>query len=171
MNVEPNESTGEAPQRRIGGDLVLPAIGTAFALYYLYTIIGLPFVAQVNGLFDVSMVILLSLALVARTLLRARTGGASLSIMPLFEPIDANFRRAALLLLLVGFWLVFPIFGFTLTTASFLVLALFVVGERSITKILTTAVVASLVGYCMFFLLLPTQFPKGPFENLIDRLF
>lgn len=154
-----------------GPELLLPIIGTAFAVYYLFTIVDLPLEARIGGYMSAGGVIILSLAIVTRTVLRALRGQAVLSLAPLFLPVSLSVTRGILLVLLFGFVLQFETLGLTATVFLFLLFAQPLVGGRSIPQIVAIATITAAVAYFGFIVFLPTQFPEGLLESFLNGWF
>ena len=53
---------------------------------------------------------------------------------------------------------------------TFLVLAMLLLGVRSLRRLISVAGIAALVGYLMFIALLDTPFPHGPVEALLGKI-
>lgn len=157
-------------KRPAGGDLVIPLLAGSFAVYYISTVWDLPWEAKANGLVLGSLLVLLVLASVFGTLHSLYRGTASLSLRRLIEPIQFQSKRLGLVALMIAFIVVMPYLGFTLTLFTFLVLAMLLLGVRSVRRLLSVAAIAALVGYLMFIMLLDTPFPHGPVEALLGKI-
>ena len=79
--------------------------------------------------------------------------------------------KLGLLCLAIGYVLVIPWVGYTLTTFTFLIAAMLVLGVFSPAKLIGVSLALSLTGYYFFIELLDTRFAPGPFENFIQWLF
>ena len=156
--------------RPAGGDLVIPLLAGCFAVYYISTVWDLPWEAKANGLVLGSLLVLLVLVSVFGTLHSLYRGTASLSLRKLIEPIQFQSKRLGLVALMIAFIAIMPYLGFTLTLFTFLVLAMLLLGVRSGRRLLSVAVIAALVGYLMFIVLLDTPFPHGPVEALLGKI-
>lgn len=157
-------------KRPAGGDLVIPLLAGSFAVYYISTVWDLPWEAKANGLVLGILLVLLVLASVFGTLHSLYRGTASLSLRKLIEPIQFQSRRLGLVALMIAFIAIMPYLGFTLTLFTFLVLAMLLLGVRSVRHLLSVAAIAALVGYSMFIMLLDTPFPHGPIEALLGKI-
>jgi hypothetical protein len=157
-------------KRPAGGDLVIPLLAGSFAVYYISTVWDLPWEAKANGLVLGSLLVLLVLVSVFGTLHSLYRGTASLSLRRLIEPIQFQSKRLGLVALMIAFIAVMPYLGFTLTLFTFLVLAMLLLGVRSVRRLLSVAAIAALVGYLMFIVLLDTPFPHGPVEALLGKI-
>jgi hypothetical protein len=154
-----------------GDELVLPVMALLFAFYYLYTIKDLAWEAQINGLLIGTNLIVLVLIFLARTGLEVLRKQASLNFKELFRWGPFQAARLGLFGLAVGYVLVIPYAGYTLTTLVFMATAMFVLGVRSPVKILGISLILSFTGYYLFIALLDTRFPPGPVEKLIETVF
>lgn len=157
-------------KRPAGGDLVIPLLAGSFAVYYISTVWDLPWEAKANGLVLGILLVLLVLASVFGTLHSLYRGTASLSLRKLIEPIQFQSRRLGLVALMIAFIAIMPYLGFTLTLFTFLVLAMLLLGVRSVRRLLSVAAIAALIGYLMFIMLLDTPFPHGPVEALLGKI-
>ena len=150
--------------------MVIPLLAGSFAVYYISTVWDLPWEAKANGLVLGSLLVLLVLASVFGTLHSLYRGTASLSLRKLIEPIQFQSKRLGLVALMIAFIAIMPYLGFTLTLFTFLVLAMMLLGVRSVRRLLSVAAIAALVGYLMFIMLLDTPFPHGPVEALLGKI-
>jgi hypothetical protein len=155
----------------VGGDLVLPALALLYGSYYLYSILGQPFEAQINGFFIIAVLFLLVAILLVRTAREWARGRVTLRLDSLLEPVPLLPRRIAFLVLTFGSLLAIEWLGFTLTTFVFMLSSMAVLGTRSLRTLLTVATVTAAGGYVFFIAILDTRFPHGPVEHLLGRLF
>ena len=155
----------------VGGDLVLPALVLLYGSYYLYSILGQPFEAQINGFFIAAVLFLLVAILLVRTARDWARGRVTLRLDSLLEPVALLPRRIAFLVLTFGSLLAIEWLGFTLTTFVFMLSSMAVLGTRSLRTLLTVATVTAAGGYVFFIAILDTRFPHGPVEHLLGRLF
>jgi hypothetical protein len=155
----------------VGGDLVLPFLALLYGGYYLYSILGLPFEAQVNGLFIVAVLFLLIAILLARTGRAWASGAVTLRLDSLLEPVPLLPRRISFLLLTLASLLAIRWLGFTLTTVLFMLSSMIVLGTRSWRMLLTVAGATAAGGYVFFIAILDARFRHGPLEQLLGWLF
>jgi hypothetical protein len=163
----------EKPERRsAGGELILPIGAFLFTLYYFYTIIDVPRIAQVSALFVGIILIFLIILLGIRIGREVKAGTADLRIGRLVEPKSFIPKRLALLGLTLGFIFFVEWLGFTLTVFAFLSLAILLLSEGK-RKGLAFGLSALLAfgGYLLFIVAFKTRFPSGPFEQLMEKLF
>ena len=168
-----NDETGSGkPEKKpIGGELVIPVAAFFFTLYYFWTIIDVPWTAQVSAFFVGSVLIVLLILFGYRCYGQIRRGEASLNIGPLFEPRDYIPKRLALLGLTLGFIFFVEFLGFTITVFIFLsgTMLLLSNGQRK-GLIISLAAILSLAGWALFIWAFNTRFPAGPFENFMKGL-
>ena len=170
MDEEPGE--GRREKKAIGGDLIIPVAALVFTVYYITTIIDVPWTAQVSAFFVGSILILLLLIFFIRTAASLRRGEVSLRVGEIVEPVLFVPRRIALLALTIGYVLLIQWAGFTITTFIFLLLAMLLLNEgRKKGLILILSTVFSIGGWLLFIVAFETRFPAGPFEQLMKRLF
>jgi hypothetical protein len=154
----------------VGGDLVLPILAVLYGIYYLYSIVGLPFEAQINGFLIIATLFVLVAILLVRTVRDLARGVASLGLDSLLEPVSLLPRRISFLLLTLASLMVIQWLGFTLTTFLFMLSSMLVLGNRSWRALLAVAGVTSAGGYVFFIAILDARFPHGPVEHLLGWL-
>jgi hypothetical protein len=163
----------EKPERKsIGGELILPIAAFIFTLYYFYTIIDVPRIAQVSAFFVGSILMVLLMLLAIRVAKEVKAGTADLRLGPLVEPHSFIPTRLALLGLTLGFIFFIEWLGFTIIVFLFLVLAMMLLSKgRNKGMIFGVAGVLAIGGYLLFIVAFNTRFPAGPFEQLMEKLF
>ncbi len=163
----------EKPERKsLGGDLVLPIGAFIFTLYYFYTIIDVPRIAQVSAFFVGTILIFLLILLAIRIGREVKAGTADLRLGRLVEPRSFIPKRLALFALTLGFIFFVEWLGFTLTVFAFLSLAMLLLsGGKKKGLAFSIAGILALGGYLLFIVAFKTRFPAGPFEQLMERLF
>ncbi len=163
----------EKPERKsLGGDLVLPIGAFIFTLYYFYTIIDVPRIAQISAFFVGTILIFLLILLAVRIGREVKAGTADLRLGRLVEPRSFIPKRLALLSLTLGFIFFVEWLGFTLTVFVFLSLAMLLLsGGKKKGLAFSIAGILALGGYLLFIVAFKTRFPAGPFEHLMERLF
>jgi hypothetical protein len=168
-----DDSEKEKPERKsIGGELILPIGAFIFTLYYFYTIIDVPWIAQVSAFFVGTILIFLLFLLAVRIGKEVKAGTADLRLGRLVEPRSFIPKRLALLGLTLGFIFVVQWLGFTLTVFAFLTLAMLLLGDgRRKGLVISLAGTLAIGGYLLFIVAFNTRFPAGPFEQLMQRLF
>ena len=163
----------EKPERKsLGGELILPIGAFIFTLYYFYTIIDVPRIAQVSAFFVGTILIFLLILLAIRIGREVKAGTADLRLGRLVEPRSFIPKRLALLGLTLGFIFFVEWLGFTLTVFVFLSLAMLLLsGGKKKGLAFSIAGILALGGYLLFIVAFKTRFPAGPFEQLMERLF
>ncbi len=168
-----DHNEAEKPERKsIGGELLLPIGAFCFTLYYFYTIIDVPRIAQVSAFFVGSILIVLLMILAVRIGKEVKAGTADLRLGRLVKPHSFIPARLALLGLTLGFIFFIEWLGFTIIVFLFLVLAMLLLSKgRNKGLIFSLAAVLSIGGYLLFIVAFNTRFPAGPFEQLMEKLF
>ena len=163
--------TGAGGKTHIGAQLIIPVAALAFTLYYFSTIIDSPWTAQVSAFFIGSVLILLIVTYLVKSLILVQKGKADLGMDDLVEPRAFIPKRLGLLALTLGFIFFVQWAGFTLTVFVFLGLSMLMLsGGRRAKLILGLAVVLSIGGYLLFILAFDTRFPEGPFERMMEPI-
>jgi hypothetical protein len=156
-----DQAGSDGKQRKpIGGELVIPVMALCFTLYYFWTILDVPWTAQVSAFFVGSILIVLLCIFFVKSAGQLRRGEASLEIGPLFEPSSYVPKRLALLGLTLGFIFFVQYLGFTITVFLFL----------SGAMLLLSNAILSLAGWALFIWAFNTRFPAGPFETMMKGL-
>lgn len=162
----------KAEKKPIGGELVIPVAALLFTLYYFYTIIDVPWTAQVSAFFVGSILIVLVGLYLLRAVRMLRRGEANLSMETLLSPAEFIPKRLKLLVLTIAYIALVRFLGFTITTFLFLASSMLVLGEgKKKGLVLIISLVMSLGGYLLFIVAFKTRFPLGPFETLMKSLF
>ena len=168
-----DHNEAKKPERKsIGGELILPIGAFIFTLYYFYTIIDVPRIAQVSAFFVGSILIVLLMILAVRIGKEVKAGTVDLRLGRLVEPHSFIPARLALLGLTLGFIFFIEWLGFTIIVFLFLVLAMLLLSKgRNKGLIFGLAAVLAIGGYLLFIVAFNTRFPAGPFEQLMEKLF
>ncbi len=162
----------EKPEKKpMGGELVIPIGALLFTLYYFWTIIDVPWTAQVSAFFVGSILIVLIGLFVFRIIGQVRRGEADLGMGPLVAPVAFIPKRIALFALTLGFCILVNYLGFTITSFIFLTSAMLLLGDgRRKGLIVSLAAILALTGWALFIWAFDTRFPAGPFETLMKGL-
>ncbi len=167
-----NNETEKPERKSLGGELILPIGAFIFTLYYFYTIIDVPRIAQISAFFVGTILIFLLILLGIRIGREVKAGTADLRLGRLVEPRSFIPKRLALLSLTLGFIYFVEWLGFTLTVFVFLSLAMLLLsGGKKKGLAFSIAGILALGGYLLFIVAFKTRFPAGPFEQLMERLF
>ena len=163
--------SNEPEPQGVGGQLIIPAAGILFTLYYASTIWNSPFEAQVAAIFVGSILVLLSSIFIVRHLLRWRAGEISLRLDDLLGRRIMLVKRLTLFALTLAYMWFIGDLGFTITTFLFLASAMMLLsGIRRPFLSIGIAAGAAFAGYLLFILAFDTRFPRGPFEQLVERI-
>lgn len=157
-------------RRPIGADLIIPVTAAAYAIYYVWSVRDFPFEAQFSGLALAGLVALFTLIYFARLVQGFAQGRYSLGFGRFLGPQEGRSGRLAFVGLIIGYIVVVPYLGFTLTTFTFLASAFLANGARPVWRPIALAAAASFLGWLFFILLLDTRFPQGPFERAMEAL-
>jgi len=153
-----------------GADWIIPAIGAAFATYYLYSIRDLDWEAKVSGVFCAVVLFLLIGIFALRTAIGLVRGTHYVEWRSLWETHQLALIRGSLFGLTVASVAIIPWAGFTISTFLFLFACFLWLQRMSVRNAAITAGSLALFGYVLFILILRTSFPQGPFENLVTAV-
>ena len=169
--TEPSASE-KRERKSIGGDLVIPVMALALAVYYIYSILDAPWTAKVGTYFVAAILIVLVVIFLVKTFVTARKGHTDWSMGQIVSPASFVPRRLALLALTMAYIFLVQWGGFTITTFVFLYAAMLLLGGRSVQRrALILSATFALGGYLLFIAAFQTRFPAGPFEQLMKGLF
>jgi hypothetical protein len=89
----------------------------------------------------------------------------------LLAPYDILPRRLGFMVLTIGYLVVMPWLGFTLTTFLFMAASMLLLGSgrRPVVAVVSALVMAA-VALGVFVILFQKRFPKGPIEYLVQVL-
>ena len=149
-------------------DLIIPGLALAFTVYYLTTIIEVPWIAQASAI-TVSALLLLSIvAFGVRTAYRLKNGSEFISWSRLNFDTVITVRRLILLALTIAYVLVLDTLGFTLATTVFVFCGIVLLSSlANWRRALLIAVSCSTLGYIVFIYFFQTRFPRGIIENFL----
>jgi hypothetical protein len=164
------EPVVEAPAL-VGADLIVPVLGAAFAAYYIWSIIELPWMARFSGIVLVSILAVLIVLLLIRSFRALVSGRARFSFAALKEEPATAFRRWGTFALAIGFMVSLEYLGFTLAILVFLLLSMTLLEVRPWRRMVLIAVGASAAGYTLFIAALGARLPRGPIEQFLGGLF
>ena len=151
-----------------GADLVIPALAAAFAAYFFLSIADLAWEAKANGVVIGSVLMLLIVLQVGRTVLAVKRGEADLGMHPLIAPRDVLGKRLGVLAVTVAFIVLLPWLGLTLSLLLGLFAALWLMGVRSRLALFAVPVGVAAAAYLLFIALLHSDIPHGPIERLFS---
>jgi hypothetical protein len=166
-------SSNRTPGSRVplGADLVIPLLALAFAGYFFVSISGLAWEAKANGVLIGSVLALLVAAQLVRIGLQVWAGAGSLRFDPLLLPRDALVKRIGMVVLTAVFIVSMDWLGLTLALFLATAAALYLMGVRKRTHLLWTPLGVSAFAYVTFIVVLDSEFPRGPVETLLARIF
>jgi hypothetical protein len=169
--VSDSPTPGPAKKAALGADLVLPALGVAFAFYFFHSVRDMAWEAKATAVVvGVTLLALIAL-LVVRVFLRVIAGEATLGLAPLIEPRRTQPRRLAVLALTGLFIAVIPWLGVTLGLFLLTGALMAVLGAGSWRRILATSAIIAASAYLLFIALLNSRLPRGPVEKLFAAMF
>jgi hypothetical protein len=119
----------DAEPRPIGAQLIIPIAAIAFTLYYFTTILDTPWTAQVSAFFVGTILLILSVAFVAREIYAVRRGRATLGLGDLVSHADVTSGRAAIFALTIFYIYVIQWGGFTITTFFYLFICIAILNQ------------------------------------------
>lgn len=169
--IDPAQDLHKRPKRSAGAELVIPVVGTLFALYYFSTIWDSPWTAQVSAFF-IGCVLILTSAIVTIKIIKAlRRGETTLNFERLVEPRSYLPKRLGLFALTIGYVIVIQFAGFTLTTFAFLFCAMALLNDRkNLRFIAILSLIMAISGWALFIYAFEVHFPAGPFELLMKKV-
>jgi Tripartite tricarboxylate transporter TctB family len=169
MSDQQGGGSSVGDKRHVGGELIIPIAGLLFTIYYFSTIIESPWTAQVSAFFIGAILIVLIVAFLIKTGIEWKRGTVDFKAGPVAEPIALAPKRAALLALTIGYIVIIPYFGFTLTTFVFMASAMVLLAEgKRLGFIVGLSALIAVGGWALFILAFHTRFPAGPFERLMQ---
>ena len=152
-------------------DLIIPCLAFIFTLYYLSTITEAPWIAQASAILVGSLLILLILIFFTKTFLMIRKEKGIISFSNLNIDKPTSLKRIILLILTLCFTFCLELLGFTLSAIIFLFFSIILLSSiKNWKNALMISVSCSLIGYFIFIYVFNTQFPRGAFENFIERI-
>lgn len=157
-------------RKRVGSDLILPVVGTCYAIYYVASVWDFPVEARRSGLFLAGLLIILCSLFFLRTAIQALRGKVEWEFTALLGPREGRLQRFGFLVLIGAYLMFVQTLGFTISTFLFLLIGSLLAGIPGLRKALVFSAVASILGYLFFIQLLGTRFPRGPFEQLVTAL-
>lgn len=159
---------GKAP---LGADLVIPALALAFAVYFFFSISDLGWEAKANGMLIGSLLVALIAVQLARIGLQVWGGAASLRFDRLLLPREALPKRIGMVGLTALFIVSMHWLGLTLALFLAMLAALYLMGVRKRAPLVWTPLGVSAFAYVVFIVVLDSEFPRGPVENLLAHFF
>lgn len=155
----------------LGADLVIPALALGFAAYFFVSISDLAWEAKANGVLIGSILVVLVAVQFARVALQVWVGAASLSFSRLLRPHEALAKRIGMVCLTALFIFAMDWLGLTLALFLATAAALFLMGVRKRKHLFWTPFGVAAFAYVTFIVILDAEFPRGPVELLLAKLF
>jgi hypothetical protein len=172
MSDEPQSGKKSAVPKQVGSELIIPVAAILFSIYYFWTIQSIPWEAQVSALLVGLVLIGLCLVFIGRTLIQKARGEVALGFSQLLNPAAFIPKRLILLALTLGYILIIPFAGFTITTFGFLAAAMLTLSNgKKMGFIIFLSAILSFGGYLLFIAAFKTRFPMGPVESALKGLF
>ena len=165
-------STQEGDEKRqMGGELIIPVLALGFTLYYISTVIHSPWTAQLNAFMVGSVLIFLVLLFFGYTAREVLQGRATLGASNLFAPYNILPKRLGFMAISLGYLLVLPWIGFTLSTFVFMAGSMMLLGgARRPVVYIVSALIMAVIALLVFVVLFQKRFPKGPVEYLLQAV-
>lgn len=153
-----------------GADLVIPALALAFAAYFFVSTAELAWEAKANALVIGTVLVLLTIAQVARIVLRVARRQADLGMAALWEPRDVLWRRVGMVVVTAAFIAALPWLGLTLSLWLGMFAALWIMGQRRARILILLPLATAGSCYALFIAVLDAGFPRGLLEALLGGL-
>lgn len=155
----------------LGADLVIPALGAGFAVYFLVSTTDLVWEAKANGV--VIGIVLLALVAVqgARIFLAKIRNEGELGFGPLWQPRDLALKRLAMVGITAAFIGLLPWLGLTLALWLGMLAQLLVTGVRRRGILIWLPLGTAAACYALFIAVIGAEFPHGPIEKLLGLFF
>ncbi len=166
MSADSHE-TSSTEKAALGADLIIPAIGSGLAIYYLLSTAELDWEARSAGLFVGTVLLSLCAVQLVRSVVALVSGRASIGFDDLLANTLHNRQRLGLMVLVALFIATIGWTGTTLGLFLLLVGSLLVMGVREPVKLFLVAFCTSAVVYTMLIYLLDTRLPRGVIEKAI----
>jgi hypothetical protein len=142
------------------GDLLVPGLGMLLGLYYLYTVRGLPFLAQFYGGALSIICILLFLVAFFMVLLKNKGKFLSVKLTDKLASIAVTYKN---LIILTAFTALFialiSIVGYFVASFFFVVITTSYLRYGDLKKNMKVGLIVTLVGFVLFFLFLKVDLP------------
>lgn len=162
-----NQDSLRTAKAALGADLIIPALGSALAIYYLASTAELDWEARSAGLFVGTVLLVLCAIQLVRAIAALVADTGSLGFGALIANTLHNRQRLALIVLVGLFIATIGWTGTTLGLFVLLIAAMLVMGVRSPGQLLGVAFCTSAVVYGMLIYLLDTRLPRGVIEKAI----
>jgi len=157
-------------------DLILPVLSIALAIYYLTTIQGIPFIAQMYGGLLSILVIALGLVIF---LVAAKKGVFKNLVSPAAyirknwnDPAFQKYVKVAIVNIMILLYIILtPIVGYTITSLVFLCVVMYYLGMQKKLSIIGAAIFVTVLGFGLFIAFLNVRLPLDPISEMISNMF
>ncbi len=158
-------SEADRERKAIGGDLVIPLLALAFALYFFSSIWNLVWEAKANGVVIGSILLVLVAIQLGRSFWGVWHGRFRIGFDTLIQPLGVTVQRIALVSLLALFVGTIHVVG----TVAGLILCMgsmmFVLGQRDWRWLIGLPAGVALTIHLLFVVFLGARLPAGPIEQ------
>jgi hypothetical protein len=158
------------PRSALGADLVIPVLAAAFTIYFLVTTAEFVWEAKANGVVIGTILLVLVAAQVVRSVVNVARGRSRLGFGELAEISPEQGRRLALIVVLCAFVATVDLLGTSLGLFLTMITSMRILGVRSIRRLLTVALITTMIVYLLFFAFLESRLPEGVVENAINAM-
>ena len=166
--MEPNKTE---VAKNVLPELIIPVMAVLFTVYYLTTIIGVPWIAQASAITVSALLLTSILAFAIRTIMRINKGREFISFSALEFDVPIAVQRLILLAMTIGYVFVLEYIGFTLATAIFVFFGIVLLSSfANWRKAALISLSCSVLGYIVFIHFFQTRFPRGFIENFLKGL-
>jgi hypothetical protein len=167
LAASPTESVDKMSEKPgILPELIIPIASVAFALYYMSTVLELPFQAKLVGVSLTFGLILLTLILFVRFVLEIRRGEKEISFNGFFSSAEFEAKRFSVLGMTILFIAMMPFLGFAAALFLFIFGNIIILGGiRRVGLAVVTATTLTAIGFSVFILAVGVRFPL----SVLDR--
>lgn len=167
----PDSQTDPRDERSaLGADLIIPVLAAAFTIYFLVTTVEFVWEAKANGVVIGTTLLVLVAAQVVRSVVNVAHGHSHLGFGELAEISPQQGRRLALIAVLCAFVATVDLLGTSLGLFLTMIASMWILGVRSIRRLLTVSLITSMTVYLLFFAFLKSRLPEGVVENAINAM-
>ena len=168
-NNRPKENKGEWKPI----DFVIPFFAFALAVYYYYTIRGLPDIAKYYG-GTISLLIIICFVLIVGIFFRKKIYQQFKSLPTFFQKSDGNTHPVLIAVEVLGIALVYvgaiQLIGFTVATFLYLCAMMLFLGRRGIFKIDLPSAAVTVVGFILFVVILNLNISLDPISKSLKYM-
>lgn len=150
-------------------ELVVPALATVFAIYYLITIQDIPFLAQMYGGGISFLLMFLCAVVTVRVVVRIiRSKGVAekASFSGVVKTVRTYKKTIGLIVGIALYIILLPYLGYPLVSFLFVAGIAYMLGVKKIPQVLLIALGVTVIGYLLFIVFLQVRIPTGPLRYL-----